>query len=158
MTTVHAYTSDQVLVDTPHADPGRARAANLNIIPTGTGVAKAIGKVIPELEGKLNGMSMRVPVPVGSAIDFVASLSTDVTPQEVNNEIKKAAEGDMDGIIEYSEAPLVSSDIKGNSHSSIFDSSLTMVTGNSLIKVVSWYDNEFGYSTRVVDLAQKIAK
>lgn len=156
MTTVHAYTNDQVILDLPHSDPRRGRAAALNIIPTGTGAASAIGKVIPELAGKLNGMAMRVPIPTGSVIDLAVSLSADVSRQDINEAVRKASLGDMKGILEYSEAPLVSSDIKGNSHSSIFDAGLTMVGSDGFAKVVSWYDNEFGYSTRVVDLAQKL--
>lgn len=156
MTTIHAYTNDQVILDLPHADLRRARSAGLNIIPTTTGAAVAVGKVIPELSGKLNGMSMRVPTPTGSVVDLVVQLGKSVTKAEVNAAVKAAADGPMKGILEYTEAPLVSTDVKGNSHSSVFDADSTMVLDNGFIKVISWYDNEFGYSTRVVDLAQKL--
>ncbi len=156
MTTIHAYTNDQVLLDLPHSDLRRARAAGLNIIPTTTGAAVAVGKVIPELNGKLNGMSMRVPVPTGSVVDLVVQLGKSVTKEEVNAAVKTAAEGPMKGVLEYTEAPIVSMDVKGNSHSSVFDADATMVMENGFVKIISWYDNEFGYSTRVVDLAQKL--
>ncbi|RMD48235.1 MAG: type I glyceraldehyde-3-phosphate dehydrogenase [Ignavibacteria bacterium] len=156
MTTVHSYTNDQRLLDLPHSDLRRARAAAQNIIPTSTGAAKAVGKVIPELNGKLDGMAMRVPTADGSITDLVAVLKKETTAEEVNAAMKAAAEGAMKGILEFSDEPLVSSDILGNSHSSIFDSLSTMVQGN-LVKVVSWYDNEWGYSCRVVDLLKKIA-
>jgi glyceraldehyde 3-phosphate dehydrogenase len=156
MTTVHAYTNDQVLLDLPHLDLRRARAAGLNIIPTTTGAAVAVGKVIPELNGKLNGMSMRVPVPTGSVVDLVVQLGKSVTKEEVNAAVKTAADGPMKGVLEYTEAPIVSMDVKGNSHSSVFDADATMVMENGFVKIISWYDNEFGYSTRVVDLAQKL--
>lgn len=156
MTTIHAYTNDQVILDLPHADLRRARSVGLNIIPTTTGAAVAVGKVIPELSGKLNGMSMRVPTPTGSVVDLVVQLGKSVTKAEVNAAVKAAADGPMKGILEYTEAPLVSTDVKGNSHSSVFDADSTMVLDNGFIKVISWYDNEFGYSTRVVDLAQKL--
>lgn len=156
MTTIHAYTNDQVILDLPHADLRRARSAGLNIIPTTTGAAVAVGKVIPELSGKLNGMSMRVPTPTGSVVDLVVQLGKPVTKAEVNAAVKAAADGLMKGILEYTEAPLVSTDVKGNSHSSVFDADSTMVLENGFIKIISWYDNEFGYSTRVVDLAQKL--
>ncbi len=157
MTTVHAYTNDQVILDLPHSDLRRARAAGLNIIPTTTGAAAAVGKVIPELNGKLNGMAMRVPVPTGSIVDLVVKLKKPVGVEDVNSALKAAAEGPLKGILEYTEDPIVSSDVKGNPHSSIFDGGATMVMENGFVKVLSWYDNEFGYSTRVVDLAQKLA-
>ena len=156
MTTVHAYTNDQVILDLPHSDLRRARSAALNIIPTTTGAAAAVGKVIPELNGKLNGMSMRVPTPTGSVVDLVAQLSRSVSREELNAAVKSAAEGSLKGVLEYTEDPIVSSDIKGNSHSSVFDAGSTMVLDSGLVKVISWYDNEFAYSTRVVDLAQKL--
>jgi glyceraldehyde 3-phosphate dehydrogenase len=157
MTTTHAYTNDQMILDLPHSDLRRARAAAINVIPTSTGAAKAIGFVIPELKGKLDGMSMRVPVPDGSVTDLVAVLGRDVTRDEVNQAFASAADtGSMEGILQYTSDPLVSSDIVGSSYSSIFDSELTMANGN-LVKVVSWYDNEWGYSCRVVDLINKIA-
>jgi len=155
MTTVHSYTNDQRLLDLPHSDLRRSRAAALSIIPTTTGAAKAVGKVIPELNGMLDGFSLRVPTPDGSITDLVATLKKDVTAEEVNEAFKKAANGDLKGILEYSDEPLVSADIVGNLHSNIFDSLSTMVNGN-LVKVVGWYDNEYGYSCRVVDLIQKI--
>ena len=153
MTTVHAYTNDQQILDLPHKDYRRARAAAENIIPTTTGAAKAVGKVLPELNGILNGMAIRVPVSNGSVVDLVAELNKNVTAEEVNNTLHEAAEGELKGILEYSEEPLVSKDIVGNPHSSIVDGLSTMVLEDSLIKVVSWYDNELGYSTRCVDLA-----
>ncbi|ACF14340.1 glyceraldehyde-3-phosphate dehydrogenase, type I [Chloroherpeton thalassium ATCC 35110] len=155
MTTVHAYTNDQQILDLPHKDLRRARAAAVSIIPTTTGAAKAVGLVIPELAGKLDGMAMRVPVPDGSATDFVAYLSKEVTKEEVNAAMKEAAETSLKGIMEYCEDPIVSHDIVGNPHSCIFDSLLTMTKGN-MVKVMGWYDNELGYSTRVVDLITKI--
>ncbi|NOX65894.1 MAG: type I glyceraldehyde-3-phosphate dehydrogenase [Chlorobi bacterium] len=157
MTTVHSYTNDQRLLDLPHSDLRRSRSAALSIIPTSTGAAKAIGKVIPELNGKLDGMSLRVPTPDGSITDLVAELKKEVTVEEVNAAMKEAADGSMKGILEYTEDPIVSADIVGNAHSSIFDSLSTMVQGN-MVKVVSWYDNEYGYSCRVVDLLLKITK
>jgi glyceraldehyde 3-phosphate dehydrogenase len=157
MTTTHAYTGDQALLDAPHADLRRARAAALNVIPTTTGAAKAIGLVIPELLGKLDGLSLRVPVPCGSATDLVAVLDREVTRDEVNEAFAAAADtGAMTGILQYTDDPIVSTDVVGNSFSSIFDSKLTMANG-SLVKVLSWYDNEWGYSCRVVDLINKIA-
>lgn len=158
MTTVHAYTNDQVILDTPHSDLRRARSAACSIIPTTTGAAVAVGKVIPELAGKLNGGAMRVPTPTGSIVDLVVELKKDCTEEELNAAVKKAAEGELKGILEYTEDPIVSSDIKGNVHSSIFDAGLTMKMGAKLFKVMSWYDNEMGYSNRVVDLAVKISK
>ncbi len=157
MTTVHAYTNDQRLADVPHADLRRSRAATENIIPTTTGAAKAVGTVLPELDGKLDGMAMRVPVPDGSTVDLVVELDKDVTVEEVNAAVRAAAEGDMAGILEYTEEPIVSTDIIGNPHSSIFDASGTHVLGGNLVKVMSWYDNEWGYSNRVVDLIERLA-
>ena len=158
MTTVHAYTNDQRILDQPHKDLRRARSAALSMIPTSTGAAKAVAKVIPSLKGKLNGVAIRVPTPTGSIVDLVVELNKDVTVEEVNAAVKKAAEGSMKGILEYTEDPIVSRDIQGNNHSSIFDASLTMKMDKRMFKVFSWYDNEMGYSTRVVDLAQKLAK
>ncbi|MBZ0199243.1 MAG: type I glyceraldehyde-3-phosphate dehydrogenase [Ignavibacteriaceae bacterium] len=154
MTTVHSYTNDQQLLDLPHKDLRRARAAAVSIIPTTTGAATAVGKIIPELKGKLDGFSLRVPTPDGSLTDLVATLKKEVTKEEVNAAMKEAAEGSMKGILEYTEDPIVSIDIVGNSHSCIFDAESTMVNGN-LVKVVGWYDNEWGYSCRVVDLIKK---
>jgi glyceraldehyde 3-phosphate dehydrogenase len=158
MTTVHAYTNDQVLADVPHADLRRSRAATENIIPTTTGAAAAIGEVIPSLAGKLDGMAMRVPVPDGSTVDLVVELERDVTVAEVNAAVRAASEGPMAGIMEYVEDPIVSTDIIGNPHSSIFDAGGTQVLGGNLVKVMSWYDNEWGYSNRVVDLAMRLAE
>jgi glyceraldehyde 3-phosphate dehydrogenase len=157
MTTTHAYTNDQNTLDGPHKDLRRARTAAVSIIPTTTGAAKATGKVIPELNGKLDGMAMRVPTPDGSVVDLVVEVENDVTVEKVNAAMKKAAEGSMKGILEYITDPVVSIDIVGNPHSSIFDSLLTMVNGN-IVKIISWYDNEWGYSVRVVDLLEKMAK
>ena len=157
MTTTHAYTGDQALLDAPHSDLRRARAAAMNVIPTTTGAAKAIGLVIPELLGKLDGISMRVPVPDGSATDLVAVLDREVSRDEVNEAFANAADtGNFTGILQYTDDPIVSGDIVGNSFSAIFDSKLTMANGN-LVKVLAWYDNEWGYSCRVVDLINKIA-
>lgn len=156
MTTTHAYTADQNLQDAPHKDLRRARAAALSIIPTTTGAAKAVGLVIPELNGKLNGMAMRIPTPTGSIVDLTVQLKGDPSVEEVNAAMKKAAEGPMKGILEYTEDPIVSIDIKGNPHSSIFDAQSTMKIGKGFFKVLSWYDNEWGYSNRVVDLAAKL--
>jgi len=158
MTTVHAYTSDQRLLDAPHKDLRRARSAAVNIIPTTTGAAKTTGKVIPELEGKLDGMAIRVPVQNGSIVDFLCVVNKSITEEEVNMAMKKAAENELKGILEYSEDPLVSTDIIGNPHSSIFDASLTRVMQGTLVKAISWYDNEWGYSCRVVDIIVKISK
>lgn len=153
MNTIHAYTGDQMLVDGPHKDLRRARAAAINIVPTSTGAARATGLVLQSMQGKLDGTSLRVPVPTGSITDFVGILNRDVTVEEVNEAFKAAAsEGRLKGILDYSEEPLVSSDIVGSPYSSIFDSGLTMAMGN-LVKVLSWYDNEAGYSARLVDLA-----
>ena len=158
MTTVHAYTNDQVLADVPHKDLRRSRAATENIIPTTTGAAAAIGEVVPNLAGKLDGMAMRVPVPDGSTVDLVVELDRDVTVEEVNAAVKAAAEGPMAGIMEYVEDPIVSTDIIGNPHSSIFDAGGTQVLGGNLVKVMSWYDNEWGYSNRVVDLIERLGE
>lgn len=157
MTTIHAYTADQNLQDGPHKDLRRARAAGINMVPTSTGAAKAIGLVLPELKGKLDGYAVRVPVPTGSATDLTATLSREVTAEEVNEAFKNAAaEGKWEGILSYTEAPIVSSDIVTDPHSSIFDSGLTKAMGNQ-VKVVSWYDNEWGYSNRLVDLTELVA-
>ncbi|MHA1652243.1 MAG: type I glyceraldehyde-3-phosphate dehydrogenase [Candidatus Helarchaeota archaeon] len=156
MTTIHAYTGDQRLVDTPHKDMRRARHAALNIIPTTTGAAIAVGLVLPELKGKLNGIAMRVPVPDGSVVDLVANLKKETTAEEINAAMKKAAEGPLKGILQYSELPLVSSDVIGNPHSSIFDSLMTQMIDGKTVKVISWYDNEFGYSNRLVELMEKL--
>ena len=154
MTTVHAYTNDQRLADVPHKDFRRSRAATVNIIPTSTGAAKAVAEVLPQLKGKLDGMAMRVPVPDGSTVDLVVEVSRPTTVEEVNAAMKAAAAGPMARIIEYSEAPLVSSDIIGNSHSSVFDAPSTRVLDGRTVKVLAWYDNEWGYSNRVVDLIE----
>ncbi len=156
MTTVHSYTNDQNVLDLPHSDLRRSRAAAVSIIPTSTGAAKAVGKIIPELSGNIDGFALRVPTPDGSITDLVATLKTEVTVEEINTAFKKAAEGPMKGIIEYTEDPIVSADIIGNPHSNIFDALSTMANGN-FVKVVGWYDNEYGYSCRVVDLIKKIA-
>ncbi len=155
MTTIHAYTSDQRILDLPHSDLRRGRAAAANAIPTSTGAAKAVGLVMPEIAGKLNGYAVRVPIPDGSLTDLTVKLTTPASVQEINNAMKEAASGNLKGILEYSEEPLVSSDIVGNPHSCIFDSELTQSMGD-LVKVVGWYDNEWGYSNRVVDLISKI--
>jgi len=152
MTTIHSYTNDQHVLDFPHKDLRRARAAALNMIPTSTGAAKAIGLVMPHLKGKLDGYSMRVPTPDVSVVDFVAVLNKDTTTEEVNAKLKEAANGALKGILGYTEDPVVSSDMLHNPNSSIVDSDLTKVLGGNLLKVVSWYDNEWGYSCRVVDL------
>jgi len=157
MTTIHAYTNDQRVADMIHSDLRRARAAACNIIPTSTGAAKAIGQVIPELDGKLHGFALRVPVPVGSVVDLVVEVKKEASVDAINAAMKKAAEGPMKGILAYCDEPIVSSDIVNNPFSSIFDSLLTMVNGN-MVKVVSWYDNEWGYSNRSVDLMEKMAK
>ncbi len=157
MTTIHAYTNDQRVADMIHSDMRRARAAAANIIPTSTGAAKAIGKVVPELAGKLDGFAVRVPIPVGSIVDLVVNVKKDVTVDSVNAAMKAAANGPMKGILEYCTEPIVSSDIVNNPASSIFDSLCTMVIGR-MVKVVSWYDNEWGYSNRSVDIMEKMAK
>lgn len=158
MTTIHSYTNDQRILDLPHKDLRRARAAALNMIPTTTGAAKAVGIVLPELKGKLNGMAIRVPTPNVSVVDLVADLGKDVTAEEINSALKRAAEGPMKGILQYSEEPLVSSDSNGNPHSSIVDSTLTMVLEGKMAKILSWYDNEWGYSSRLRDLILYIGK
>jgi glyceraldehyde 3-phosphate dehydrogenase len=157
MTTVHAYTNDQRLADVPHKDLRRSRAAAENIIPTTTGAARAVGQVMPNLKGKLDGMAMRVPVPDGSIVDLTCRLGKPATAAQINAAVKAAAEGPMKRIVEYSEVPLVSSDIIGNPNSSIFDALSTAATGDGYAKVVSWYDNEWGYSNRVVDLIDRLA-
>jgi glyceraldehyde 3-phosphate dehydrogenase len=156
MTTIHSYTNDQRLLDLPHKDLRRARAAAMSIIPTTTGAARTVGKVIPELKGKLDGFSLRVPTPDASITDFVAQLKRPATREQVNDAMKKAAAGPMKGILQYTEEELVSTDIIGNEHSCIFDSKLTMAMGNT-VKIFGWYDNEWGFSCRVVDLLKKIA-
>jgi len=159
LTTVHAYTSGQRLIDSPQSgDKRRSRNAATNIVPTSTGAAKAIGLVMPELAGKLDGLAMRVPIPDGSIVDMVVELNEDATVESINAAMQQAASGSMQGILQYSEEEIVSSDIIGNSHSSIFDSLLTQVMDDRLVKVVSWYDNEWGYSTRVEELIQRLAK
>lgn len=155
MTTVHSYTNDQMILDAPHKDLRRARSAAVSQIPTTTGAAVAVGKVIPELNGKLDGMAVRVPTPTGSMIDLVANLKNKATAEDVNRAMKEAAEGKMKGILEYTEDPIVSVDIIHNPHSSIFDALSTMVIDKT-VKVISWYDNEWGYSMRVVDLIEKL--
>ena len=157
MTTVHAYTNDQALAETTHSDFRRGRSATQNIIPTSTGAAKAVGMVLPELNGKLDGMAMRVPVPNGSVVDLVVEVEKSVTIEDVNKAVQKAAQNELKGILEYSEIPLVSTDILKNSHSSIYDASSTQIINKNHIKVVCWYDNEWGYSNRVVDLLKKLS-
>lgn len=154
MTTIHSYTNDQRILDAPHSDLRRARSAAVSQIPTTTGAAKAVGKVIPELNGRLDGMAVRVPTPTGSLVDLVVNLKTEASVDEINAAMKEAAEGPMKGILEYTEDPIVSVDVIHNPHSSIYDASATMVQGKT-VKVLSWYDNEWGYSTRVVDLMEK---
>jgi glyceraldehyde 3-phosphate dehydrogenase len=157
MTTIHAYTADQRLQDAPHSDLRRARAAATNLVPASTGAAKAIGLVIPELNGKLNGFAVRAPIPTGSVVDLTFEAGRDVTPEEINAAVKaKADTGALTGILQYTEDPIVSSDIVHSSYSSIFDSLLTSVIDGNLVKVVTWYDNEWGYSNRVVELTQKL--
>ena len=157
MTTIHAYTNDQKILDLPHSDLRRARAAAMSMIPTTTGAAKAVGKVIPALEGKLNGMAVRVPTADGSLVDLVAELEKDASADEINAAMKKAADGPMKGVLEYCIDPIVSIDIVGNPHSSIFDSLSTMMMGKRMVKAISWYDNEWGYSCRMVELLVKMA-
>ncbi len=156
MTTIHAYTGDQRILDAPHKDLRRARAAAINIIPTSTGAAKAVGLVLPHLDGKLDGGAVRVPTPTGSLTDFVCEVNKETTAEEVNTVFKAASEGSLNGILEYAADPLVSTDIIGNPYSNIFDSELTKVDGN-LVKVIGWYDNEAGYSMRTADLILKLA-
>ncbi|MDQ0298311.1 glyceraldehyde 3-phosphate dehydrogenase [Salibacterium salarium] len=158
MTTVHSYTNDQQILDLPHKDYRRARAAGQNIIPTSTGAAKAVALVLPELEGKLNGGAMRVPTPNVSLVDLVAELDENVSAEDVNNALKEASEGELKGVLGYSEEPLVSSDYNSKSSSSTIDALSTMVMEDNMVKVISWYDNEFGYSSRVVDLVAYMAK
>ncbi len=155
MTTIHSYTNDQAILDLPHSDLRRARSAAVSQIPTTTGAAKAVGIVIPELKGRLDGMAVRVPTPTGSLVDLVVNLKTEATVEEINAAMKEAAEGPMKGVLEYTEDPIVSVDVIHNTHSSIFDALSTMVTGKT-VKVLSWYDNEWGYSSRVVDLFEKL--
>jgi glyceraldehyde 3-phosphate dehydrogenase len=156
MTTIHAYTADQRLQDLPHRDLRRARAAAINLIPTSTGAAKAIGVVVPELEGKLHGFAIRAPVPTGSVVDLTVELDRETTVEELNAAFKAAADGPMAGILAYNEDPIVSTDIISNPHSAILDSELTAVMDGTMAKVIAWYDNEWGYSTRLVELVQKV--
>ncbi len=158
MTTIHSYTNDQRLLDLPHSDLRRARAAAVSMIPTTTGAARAVGKVIPDLKGKLDGVAIRVPTSDGSIVDLVAELKQNVTVEQINEAMKKAAEGPMKGVLEYCEDPIVSVDVVGNPHSSIFDSLSTSVMNGNFVKVFSWYDNEWGYSCRTLDLVKKMAK
>lgn len=157
MNTIHSYTNDQIILDAPHKDLRRARAAAVSIIPTKTGAAKAIGLVIPELEGKLDGFAVRVPTPDGSLVDLTCELEKPATKEEINAAMRKAANGPMKGILEYLDEPLVSCDIVGNPHSSIYDSGLTKILDGNFVKVVSWYDNEAGYSTRLAEMVDRIA-
>jgi glyceraldehyde 3-phosphate dehydrogenase len=156
MTTIHAYTSDQRLQDAPHKDLRRARAAAANLLPTSSGAAKAIGLVLPELDGKMTGFAIRAPVITGSVVDFTCSVSKDTSPEEINAVMRSAAEGPLDGILSYTEDPIVSSDVIGDPHSSIFDAEQTLVIDGRLVKVISWYDNEWGYSSRCAELAAKV--
>jgi glyceraldehyde 3-phosphate dehydrogenase len=156
MTTIHAYTNDQRILDLPHEDLRRARAAAINLIPTSTGAARAIGVVLPELKGKIDGVAVRAPVPTGSLTDFVVHLGTDVTVEQVNEAFAAAAAGPLDGILQYTTDPIVSSDIEQNPYSCIFDSGLTMASGGPMAKVFGWYDNEWGYSCRLVDLVARL--
>jgi glyceraldehyde 3-phosphate dehydrogenase len=156
MTTIHAYTADQRLQDLPHTDLRRARAAAINLIPASTGAAKAIGLVIPELQGKLGGSAVRAPVPVGSVVDLTVECTRETSVQEVNAAFERAASGPLQGILQYSEDPLVSTDIVGSAFSAIFDSLLTVVLDGTMVKVIAWYDNEWGYSNRIVDLVQRV--
>jgi len=155
-TTVHAYTNDQKILDLPHKDPRRGRAAAANIIPTSTGAATAVGKVLPEMAGRLEAKALRVPVPDGSITDLVATLDTEVTSQDLNDAYEAAAQGPLKGILRYTEEPIVSSDIVGDPHSCILDGAITVASGN-MVKVFGWYDNEWGYSSRLVDLVQRLA-
>jgi glyceraldehyde 3-phosphate dehydrogenase len=156
MTTIHAYTADQRLQDMPHKDLRRARAAAINLIPTTTGAARAVGLVLPELNGKLNGIAVRAPVATGSVVDLVCQVSSETSPEEINAAARQAADGPLRGILAYTEDPIVSTDIVQDPHSSIFDSEQTMVIDGRLVKVVAWYDNEWGYSNRCVELAAKV--
>ena len=155
MTTIHAYTADQRLQDMPHKDKRRARAAAINLIPTSTGAAKAIGLVLPE-QGKLNGMAIRAPVPTGSVVDLVCDVSRETSAEEINAAMKEAAAGPLEGILRYTEDPIVSTDIVTDPHSSIFDAEQTTVLDGTFVKVFTWYDNEWGYSKRCVELAEKV--
>ena len=157
LTTVHAFTADQRLVDTPHKDFRRSRHASLNIIPTSTGAARAVGQVIPALQGKLDGLALRVPVPDGSVVDLTVELATPVTVETVNNAMRHAAAGALHGILQYQEEPMVSTDVIGNTHSSIFDPAFTQVMEKTFVKVIAWYDNEWGYSARVEELIGRLA-
>jgi glyceraldehyde 3-phosphate dehydrogenase len=157
MTTIHSYTNDQVVLDTVHKDIRRARAAGLNMIPTTTGAAKAVTQVIPALKGKIHGLAFRVPTPTVSVIDFVCDLEKEVTVEDVNKALKAAAVGPLKDILEFCEEELVSMDFKGNPHSSIIDGPCTMVIGGNMVKILAWYDNEWGYSCRLGDLAVYIA-
>ncbi len=156
MTTIHAYTNDQRLLDLPHKDLRRARSAALNLVPTTTGAAKAVGKVIPDLLGKLDGMAIRAPVPDGSLVDLVAELEKEATSEAINAAMKAAADGPMKGFLEYAVDPIVSTDVIGSTYSSVFDSALTRVMDGNLVKLIAWYDNEYGYSCRVVDLVKRL--
>jgi glyceraldehyde 3-phosphate dehydrogenase len=156
MTTIHAYTADQRLQDMPHKDLRRARAAALNLIPTTTGAAKAVGLVLPELEGKLNGCAVRAPVATGSVVDLTVEVASETSAEQINDAVRAAAEGELAGILAYTEDPIVSSDIVKDPHSSVFDAGQTMVMEGTLVKVVTWYDNEWGYSNRVIELATKV--
>jgi glyceraldehyde 3-phosphate dehydrogenase len=156
MTTIHAYTADQRLQDMPHKDLRRARAAAINLIPTSTGAAKAIGLVLPELDGKLNGISVRAPVATGSVVDLVCDMGRDTDAEEINEAMRAAADGPLRGILAYTEDPLVSTDIVQDPHSSIFDAGQTMVLDGKMLKAIAWYDNEWGYSNRCVELAEKV--
>ena len=158
MTTVHSYTNDQRILDFPHSDPRRARAGAVSMIPTSTGAAIAVAKVLPQLKGKLDGFAIRVPTPNVSCVDFVAELNTNVTVEQINDALKEAANGDLKGILDYNELPLVSIDYNGNTNSSTVDGLSTMVLENNLVKVLAWYDNEIGYSSRIIDLALYISK
>src|SRR3954453_19325673 len=156
MTTIHAYTADQNLQDGPHKDLRRARAAAINLVPTSTGAAKAVGLVLPELNGRLHGMAVRAPVITGSVVDLTAVVARETSVEEVNDAMRAAAQGPLEGILEYTEDPIVSTDIVRNPHSSIFDSELTAVMEGTMVKVIAWYDNEWGYSNRVADVAQRV--
>ncbi len=158
MTTIHSYTNDQRILDLPHKDLRRARAANLSMIPTSTGAARAVSLVLPELKGKLDGMAIRVPTPNVSLVDLVAEVARDVSEEDVNRALKEASEGELKGILAYTEDPVVSVDLNGDSHSSIVDGKLTRVMARRLVKVMAWYDNEWGYSCRVRDLIKFISK
>ncbi len=156
MTTIHAYTADQRLQDMPHKDPRRARAAAVNLIPTSTGAAKAVGLVLPELNGKLNGIAVRAPVITGSVVDLTCEVATQTSVEELNAALREAADGPLAGILRYTEEPIVSTDIVKDPHSSIFDAEQTMVMDGNFVKVISWYDNEWGYSNRCVDVAARV--